>query len=66
MGIDDCPHRLRMNSYRVLLSRGRDGFIIFVPSDQKMASTCRALKAAGIRDIKNEYPDNSGVAVSSQ
>jgi DUF2075 family protein len=25
------PHKLRVNSYRVLLSRGRDGFVVFVP-----------------------------------
>lgn len=57
------PHRLRMNSYRVLLSRGRDGFIIFVPPEQKMASTYRALKAAGVREMKNEYGDSVGVGI---
>ncbi|WFN33462.1 DUF2075 domain-containing protein [Methanogenium sp. S4BF] len=60
------PHRLRMNSYRVLLSRGRDGFIIFVPPEQRMASTYRALKAAGVREIRNEYADAVGVAVLSE
>jgi DUF2075 family protein len=25
------PHQLRLNSYRVLLTRGRDGVAIFVP-----------------------------------
>jgi len=27
------PHQLRVNSYRVLLSRGRDGVVVFLPSD---------------------------------
>lgn len=27
------PHRLRVNSYRVLLSRGRDGIVVFLPPD---------------------------------
>ena len=46
------PHRLRMNSYRVLLTRGRDGFIIFVPPEIGMQSTYEALKAAGVREIE--------------
>jgi DUF2075 family protein len=45
------PHQLRMNSYRVLLTRGRDGFIIFVPNEIAMQSTYEALKLAGIRDL---------------
>ncbi|MBW4420527.1 MAG: DUF2075 domain-containing protein [Myxacorys californica WJT36-NPBG1] len=43
------PLRLRLNSYRVLLSRGRDGFIIFVPPDPKMDGTFEALQATGLR-----------------
>jgi len=49
------PHRLRMNSYRVLLSRGRDGFIIFVPPEPKMMSTYQALKSAGMRELVSYY-----------
>lgn len=45
------PHRLRMNSYRVLLSRGRDGFIIFVPPESGMKSTYEALRSAGVREL---------------
>jgi len=45
------PHRLRMNSYRVLLTRGRDGFFIFVPKEVGMASTYSALVGAGVREI---------------
>jgi hypothetical protein len=43
------PLRLRLNSYRVLLTRGRDGFIIFVPPESKMNSTFEALKRSGLR-----------------
>jgi hypothetical protein len=40
-----------MNSYRVLLTRGRDGFIIFIPSEPQMQSTYELLRSAGIRDL---------------
>jgi len=45
------PHRLRMNSYRVLLTRGRDGFIIFIPPEPQMQSTYELLRAVGIREL---------------
>jgi hypothetical protein len=45
------PHQLRVNSYRVLMTRGRDGFIIFVPNEIAMRSTYEALKGAGVREI---------------
>lgn len=45
------PHALRLNSYRVLLTRGRDGMVIFVPSDPQMDSTWRGLIAAGVREF---------------
>ncbi|MBD3882373.1 DUF2075 domain-containing protein [Phormidium tenue FACHB-886] len=43
------PLRLRLNSYRVLLTRGRDGFMIFVPPTSKMNSTFAALRLAGLQ-----------------
>jgi hypothetical protein len=45
------PLRLRLNSYRVLLTRGRDGLIIFVPPEPKMDSTFEALQSAGLVDL---------------
>ncbi|MEI9479121.1 MAG: DNA/RNA helicase domain-containing protein [Deltaproteobacteria bacterium] len=36
------PHQLRVNSYRVLLTRGRDRFIVFVPNEIGMRSTYEA------------------------
>src|SRR6202521_5956160 len=39
------PHKLRLTSYRVLVTRGRDGMVIFVPpDDQVMASTLEVLQ----------------------
>jgi hypothetical protein len=45
------PHTLRLNSYRVLLSRGRDGFVLFVPEEPQMDSTYNALRCAGLGTI---------------
>jgi len=41
------------DSYRVLLTRGRDGFIVFVPNEIGKRSTYEALMGAGIRTIEN-------------
>ena len=41
--------RLRQNVYRVLLTRGRDGTVIFVPADAWLDETFEFLKQAGIR-----------------
>ncbi len=43
------PHQLRMNSYRVLLTRSREGVIIFIPPKPEFDSTEHALLAAGAR-----------------
>ncbi|MBD2020161.1 DUF2075 domain-containing protein [Leptolyngbya sp. FACHB-36] len=45
------PLRLRLNSYRVLLTRGRDGFVVFVPPDATMDTTFEALQSAGLRSL---------------
>lgn len=42
------PHRLRLNSYRVLLTRGRDGFLIFIPPEPLMHSSYATLQMAGL------------------
>lgn len=41
--------RLRKNSYRVLLTRVRDGVVIFVPEDIRLNTTFGALVQAGCR-----------------
>jgi DUF2075 family protein len=46
------PHRLRLNSYRVLLSRGRDGLAVLVPPEPAMDATYRALLRAGLTELR--------------
>lgn len=43
------PLGLRKNSYRVLLTRSRDEMIIFIPPEEKFATTEVALLASGAR-----------------
>jgi len=43
------PHQLRVNSYRVLLTRSRDGLLIYVPDEEIFKQTEHALLAAGAR-----------------
>ena len=45
------PHRLRINSYRVLLTRGRDGFVVFVPDEASCAGAFEVLTGCGLREI---------------
>ena len=45
------PRRLRLNSYRVLLTRGRDGFVVFVPPEEGMERTVEALIRAGLLSL---------------
>ena len=45
------PHRLRVNSYRVLLTRGSDGFIIFIPPEDALMDTYTILKMAGVKEL---------------
>lgn len=55
----DDPEQLRLNAYRVLLTRGRDGLVIFVPEDPAMDTTELALLAAGVQPL----PENLAVAI---
>jgi DUF2075 family protein len=45
------PHQLRINSYRVLLSRGRDGYAVFVPPEASLDATYQVLLSAGLQCI---------------
>jgi hypothetical protein len=45
------PHRLRLNAYRVLLTRGRDGTVIFVPPMTTLGETWDYLGACGIAPL---------------
>jgi hypothetical protein len=42
---------LRRNAYRVLLTRGRDGAVIFVPAIPELDETWQWLQAVGLRDL---------------
>jgi len=42
---------LRMNSYRVLLTRGRDCCTIFIPQEEKMRATYGYLRACGFKEL---------------
>jgi hypothetical protein len=46
------PHLLRMNSYRVLLTRSRDEMVIYIPLDEVFNKTEMALLAAGARVLQ--------------
>jgi hypothetical protein len=45
------PYQLRLNAYRVLLTRGRDGAVIFVPALDCLDETYRYLLACGVRPL---------------
>lgn len=47
-------HQLRLNSYRVLMTRGRDGLVIWIPPNLPRGDSARvleALRAAGMRSL---------------
>jgi DUF2075 family protein len=43
------PFQLRLNAYRVLLTRGRDATVVFVPSLPELDETNRHLTTSGFR-----------------
>ena len=47
------PFQLRINAYRVLLTRGRDGTVIFVPSIDAMDATYDAFVMAGMIPLED-------------
>jgi len=48
------PHQLRLNSYRVLLTRSREGIIVFIPPKPEFDLTEHAFLAAGARILDYE------------
>lgn len=50
--LEDRKHRL--NSYRVLLTRGRDGMIIYIPNERHFQHTYEFFRNLGIKDLENE------------
>lgn len=49
---DSDVNTYRKNSYRVLLTRGRDGFVIFVPPAPEMDSVYDVLLEAGMKEVE--------------
>lgn len=45
------PHRLRFNAYRVLLTRGREGLVVYVPATQSLDATFAALSSFGFDSL---------------
>ncbi len=48
------PHQLRLNSYRVLLTRSREGMILFIPPLPEFDQTEHAFLAAGARILESQ------------
>ena len=49
------PHRLRLNAYRVLLTRGRDGLVVFAPPDKALAQSYEVLLESGLMTLKGAH-----------
>ena len=47
------PHQVRLNSYRVLLSRGRDGVVVFVPPEPVLDATYQVLVTSGMQPLRD-------------
>lgn len=45
------PQQLLRNTYRVLLTRARDGFVVYIPDDASLDQTEVALLAAGLKPL---------------
>lgn len=46
------PFQLRLNAYRVLLTRGRDGTVVFVPPLEELDATYAYLRDCGFRELR--------------
>jgi hypothetical protein len=57
------PLQLRINSYRVLLTRGRDACVVFVPPMLLLDETSDYLVRAGFRDLGLRATRNAGITV---
>lgn len=48
------PFNLRLNAYRVLLTRGRDATVLFIPPDPRLDLTAAWLRAHGVKMLDAE------------
>ena len=51
------PHQLRTNAYRVLLTRGRDAHVVFVPEHPALEETWTFLRTSGFRELAGPPED---------
>ena len=49
---DSDDNTYRVNSYRVLLTRGRDGFIVYVPQKVELNTVYELFVKMGLRELK--------------
>ena len=47
------PFQLRLNAYRVLLTRARDGVVVFVPEEEGLNETWSFLVGSGFRQLES-------------
>ena len=47
-------HQLRLNAYRVLLTRGRDGTVVFIPPLPELEETAGYLRACGFSSLEEK------------
>ncbi len=58
------PDQLLENAYRVLLTRGRDGLVVFVPPEPEMDATEHMLLAAGVRPLPDAQTVSPGLPIA--
>lgn len=56
------PEQIRRNAYRVLLTRGRDGFVIFIPPHSSMDETEHTLLASGVEVLPSAVQQSAASA----
>jgi hypothetical protein len=54
------PERLLINTYRVLLTRGRDGFVVYLPPVDLLDLTEHALLACGVLPLPEDVEPEAG------
>jgi hypothetical protein len=50
------PYQLRINAYRVLMTRGRDATVVYLPPLDALDETFRYLRACGFRELESVDP----------
>jgi DUF2075 family protein len=50
------PEQLLLNAYRVLLTRGRDGLVVWLPPEERFDLSEHALLAAGLKPLPEDIP----------